>query len=306
MDKFTKIPLMFASFLLYSLFFAHATMAIKVLSYNICWECMSGSSEGSAGKLGQNCIKITKNKINFTTCAENIATQIDNFSEYYGGANNSFDFVGLQESKDWQTLYKLSPALSKLKAVEGKVISLYDGNKYTLEKAINSQFEPGRPIQILIFKEKVIFVNLHAPHASSYPKQSLKQYLENKLSSALKLGLNDDKKIDELREHRIIVVGDFNDHHSSLFNDLQKGEFAPFREARLTTPVFLPYVDKNDLLSCCSQSIPYKHPPRFLSDYILDSKPKKSMKSIRLKVPSNYDYDLISSDHLPIIYKTIE
>ena len=288
------------SALVFGLLWTTTASAIKVLSYNVCWECMSHSSTGTAGLLGETCTWTTKNNVKITICGNNIAKQIDNISHHYG-ADIPFDFVGLQEAKNWENLQQVSKALKNLKVVPYKVVSFYDGNKYNLQKTINTEFEPGRPIQILIFKEGIIFVNLHAPHLK---KGSLRQYIEDKLSSALISKLTN-TEIGALKNFRIIVVGDFNDHSSSLYNDNLNGQyFVPFRKAHLLTPVFFSPDKKEEILSCCKTAIPYPKPPKFTSDYIFDSKPKSEFKSVRLKVPSNYDYDLPSSDHLPIIYKT--
>jgi hypothetical protein len=275
---------------------------------------MSNAKTGSAKALGQQCPYNAKNP-KLTICADNIAKQIDNISKEYGGLSTPFDFVGLQENENWQQLKENSAALKDLTTAGGNgfAVSFYDGKKYSKPQIIESKFESGRPVQILIFKENIIFVNLHAPHTAAYKGSTLKKYLEEKLSSILSQKIS---KIDALKNHRIIIVGDFNDHHSSLFDDdKNKKYFVPFRNAGLLTPVYLaspapwnPPILKEEMLSCCSTQVPYNKKKLMPSDYIFDSKEKTpaNFKSIRLKVPSVYDYNLPTSDHLPIIYKTTE
>ena len=42
---------------------------MKILSYNISWECMTNSSQGSAGSLGKLCVD--------DVCLENVASYIN-------------------------------------------------------------------------------------------------------------------------------------------------------------------------------------------------------------------------------------
>jgi endonuclease/exonuclease/phosphatase family metal-dependent hydrolase len=279
---------------------ASSNEGIKVLTYNICWECLSNSSSGTAGNLGKQCLWTKKNNVKVTTCAVNMANTIDETSAHYGGLQRPFDFVGLQEAKhSADALQRMSEALENLYVVDPNsgLLSFYNGAKYTLRHKISSSFSSGRPILILIFKEKFIFVNVHAPHI----KSNNRQFFEEKLSEALQSRLGKDE-IAALKDHRIIVVGDFNDHRNALTIDEKAGKyFVPFRNAGLMTPVFLENTD--DLGACCSTRIPYEKNKRLLKgDYIFDSVSKKDSSKFYLKVPSNYDYTKPGSDHLPVIY----
>jgi hypothetical protein len=269
---------------------------LKVLTYNVCYECMTNSSSGSAGALGKLCTFTTKDGVKVTSCAVNIAKAIDDISDYYGG-EHPYDFVALQENANWKELQKISKTLRKMEAINHKTNIFYNGDKYTLDTSINSQFEPGRPVQILVFKEGIIVVSLHAPHI----KSGLKNYIEEHLSKILQSKLSKER-IQSMANYEIIVTGDFNDHSYSIGAEEKKGNYlTPFKHAGLMTQVYL--MPTEDIGSCCSNLVPYPMKKTMMrGDYIFDSIKKDRLSSFRLKVPSTYKADLPHSDHLPIIY----
>jgi hypothetical protein len=296
-------------------FFAQTSFsaAIKVLTYNVCWECLSNSSKGSAGRLGALCNWTTKDDQNVTECSVNMAKTIDDASAAYGGSSIPYDFVGLQEAQHMEPFKEISAALKPLTMVDlnNSLVSFYDHNKYTLNKAIKGKFgaiqgsRGGRPILISIFNENIIFINLHAPHL----KTDIRTTIEDALSETLISSLTSEE-IKGLEHHRIIVTGDFNDHNGAIFVDEKNGqEFIPFRKAGIMTKVYL--ASENPVRTCCSNSVPYNSPrpessgaPRVLSqgDYVFDSEPKTSFTSFKKEVPTNYLVDIPQSDHLPVIY----
>lgn len=290
---------------------------MKVLTYNVCWECMTNSKTGSAKRLGQQCTYKTVNniantQIDATICAENMAKAIDEFDDYYGGNEAGYDFIGLQEAADWEKLKDLSHSLSKMTAVEMRTsiqqfVSFYNQDKYDLEKEINGALvderknaggkieqHADRLFQILIFKQPVIFVNVHNGHGDAFSRM----VVERKISAALKKVLTSDE-IEAKKNHRVIIVGDFNDHKNYFWPDQFKYglSYVPFRYADLLTPVFFLAEPQG---TCCSTKIPFGAKNLRVSDFILDSE-KIAPLSI-VEVPRNYDYASPKSDHLPVIF----
>ena len=162
------------------------------------------------------------------------------------------------------------------------MVSFYDP-KYTLLQAIKDEFAVGRPFQILIFKEDVIFINLHNDHSLQMPG------IESALSQSLTNNLHPNINIQDLTNDRIIVVGDFN------FGGSGTVTMQPFSNTIVQTTCTL----QNPAISCCDESVPTVHDPwhGFRSgDFIFDS------KSVSNPVePSKYDSTVALSDHLPVI-----
>ena len=81
-----------------------------VLSYNICWECMTNNHDntnlkGSASFLGAACFP-TKPRSKLTLCAKNIAQLLEKTSI---DPTVSLDFISFQEAARWKELVKNTP-----------------------------------------------------------------------------------------------------------------------------------------------------------------------------------------------------
>ena len=112
-----------------------------VLSYNICWQCMTNTPKGSAPTLGAECACTGEdpdtNGCARTVCAEHMARLIEETPADYGVAN--YDFVALQEASNWQALRGAAPStLGKMKAQAYRV----EGG---LEWAVVLWTAPGTP-----------------------------------------------------------------------------------------------------------------------------------------------------------------
>ena len=284
------------SFMIFSFLLSNSSFAIKVLTYNICWECMTGTGDqGSAKALGKICKFIPGKKK--TYCAENIAEEIDSIYEHYNseiyassGSIEPWDFVGMQEAKNIESLDS-ALSLQSLKKVSGSGLSTLYNPNYTLQRTLYGRITSGRPVQVLIFSN-IIFINLHAPHN---PKASL---IEQKIGEAFKNRKNklSQSDIDKLKNHRIIVVGDFNDHDGIFWKNQKKyNPFRPLRAIGIDTPVYLPGEPPK---SCCSTKVPLNR-VTLVGDYIFDSTINTDFK---FKVPSLYNKNTPKSDHLPVVY----
>ncbi len=254
---------------------------IKVLTYNICWECMTGKNA-----MGRHCPLVAGHATQ-TVCTTNIADMLKNADSHYEG----IDFIALQEASRFTELDVLIPSMMpKFKKTHHKSgpedqVTFYNHAKYNLEKEIVSEFSSGRPYQILIFKEKIIFVNLHNPHLD--PKKNPASYMEEKLSEGLTQKLTS-AEIKSLQGFRIILAGDFNDSDNLL------RVLTPFKGAGISTQVSLKVV--NPPKTCCSHTLSTGHSGTY--DYVLDS---NAAVPLLFEVPKGYDPTTPKSDHLPVM-----
>lgn len=301
MKKYTLIPLLFLSLSLWSACnsidnkenkddddVVVTTDSLLVLSYNVCFNSMTHNGTiGSAKDLGAKCIW-DPNDTNITICAEHIAQLIDGLPGQYAFAE--IDLIGLQESSKWQALQKAAPqTLAKMSALITKqekeyAATFYNPNKYTLQDSMSGDLDQGRPFQISIFKEGVIFINLHNGHGSRFSYNLISSALSNKLMERL-----DEAAIAALKNYRIIVVGDFN----QIKNYYPQLVFKPFKNAGLSTEVELA---NSQPISCCDTDGDMPWSGNLVGDFIFDSK-----HAAKPEVPSNYNADELQSDHRPVV-----
>jgi hypothetical protein len=203
------------------------------------------------------------------------------------------------------------------------LITLFNKHYYTLLKTISSFFIKGRPIELLIFRENIIFINLHAPHDFGNDYTEIKKIIkpsDNSLNDKFKLiktkikeMLREAKKFieDELLifykskfikseeakslskflkfdNYRIIIAGDFNSEiHSSI---LKLNEFN------------LNFYNQTPIGTCCyKKKGDDEYGGKF--DHILDSYNKDfKFFTIPFKIQDKYKSDKKNymSDHLPV------
>jgi exonuclease III len=202
---------------------------ILVLSYNICFQAMCNDSSGSAYELGKSCTWIVEDKL--TICAQNMADFIDGAPTTLKYSN--FDFVGLQEANKArylqtaasQSLAKLEMKHSKTNATNGghamQMASFYNPTKYKLIEYLPSQFNSrttDRPFHILILEdistnEKIIFINVHAPHGGSENTKHPGHYYSSfdTVSYDLSAAAQSMSQFDASINYKIIMTGDFNE-----------------------------------------------------------------------------------------------
>jgi endonuclease/exonuclease/phosphatase family metal-dependent hydrolase len=257
---------------------------VGVLTYNICWECMTNSSKGSAGALGAVCHPITPGSL-ITTCAQNIAKLFEDIV----AAGQHLDIVGLQEATRWQELIAQAPhSLGTMKVAQQKkgraeIVTLYNDTHLTLESAVYDILEPGRPLQILIFREGLIFINLHQGHDKNI------ENLTGLLSAKLQHAIPEKEERRLLNHFRIIATGDFNDHHTPL----RFTRFQPFAGAGINTTIKV----KTPLKTCCDVKTTNAHwNGGHYGDYVLDS-----VEAEANLIPQQYNYQGLYSDHLPVL-----
>lgn len=194
---------------------------IKILSYNISWESMSG--EKHDWPLCSNNIDNNHPKHN-SICVGNIGKVIE---------ENTSDFVVLQEAADYKILMKESPRLKnmnyKLHKSGKDVVITFWNNKFKLHKYIFGEFEHGRPWLATIFSNGLCLINVHLGHYQSldvYKKLNhMIKYINSQFISSIK---------------RYIISGDFNYDIKKFSND---------NNFILDNQKF--YYNKKHILTCC-------------------------------------------------------
>uniref|UniRef100_A0A6C0CAT3 Endonuclease/exonuclease/phosphatase domain-containing protein n=1 Tax=viral metagenome TaxID=1070528 RepID=A0A6C0CAT3_9ZZZZ len=171
---------------------------MKVLTYNISWESMTGRRTDWPFCNNNN---DPSNSRHYMHCVENIATMIDN--------NGPYDFIGLQESANYKLLIKQSATLQTMKFKAHKsgpedMVSFWDPIKHTLVDSVSGQFQSGRPWSALFFEDNICFLNVHAGH---YNFIDLTRHLL-KVVMLLEKHVEKSKKVKP--DFRIIMAGDFN------------------------------------------------------------------------------------------------
>lgn len=172
---------------------------MKILTYNISWEAMTGSPYGSAGDLGRQC----GNNI----CFNNVIKYIKKIP---------LDFIALQEcARSDEIIKELNHEnYNYFKNKNGKetILTLYK-KKYELLDFKKGYFTKGRPYHALYFKN-FIFVNLHYLGASNTEKVSIIEKFKfldknKKIILAGDFNLNFNYCDEIIYENKKIIIGDF-------------------------------------------------------------------------------------------------
>lgn len=300
-------------------------MSLNIFTWNISWECMSGTGDkGSAKILGKKCSDATTGHINGkgpTICLNNVVDIINSLC--------NIDIIALQESKYWDIIYsKINN--NKLKYIHSKydfvdLVTFYNYTKINIIAIkcgiLNTDPKDIRPYHIIFCYDKInnkfiIFINLHNGHSFD------KDYLEKKLSDINKIMLinkyssnlnykncqnylNDN--IDEIlsfynKNPYIIAAGDFNDAGYNFFYGLN-----PFKYISKIHLINSIIINSNNIIppnTCCDinplsqnkKSYDIKNYSKY-GDYILFS---ENFKTIVNNQVYTLDNNKLYSDHLPV------
>lgn len=281
---------------------ALAQEALTVLSYNVCWQCMSQRRYGLQGQCLDKTVTHAGVSVQTTSCAEAMGKGIDSYATRY-------DFVGLQEASNWQDFAVLAPGtLGAMTGIEGRsgpeyMVSYYDPARFTHQfRQIEGDIGSGRPIMINLFTDTkgqgYTFVNIHNCHAGcGFPA------LEQAIDAAVRKDLDGSggayAEISQfIAGSRIIVTGDFNE---ASYTETGKGTVAwqPFRDVSIGTSTSV----RDAPTTCCSTVVPWDCGTTGVvsygcrpGDYVFDS-----ATVAQPKVPDGYDDAVPQSDHKPVI-----
>jgi endonuclease/exonuclease/phosphatase family metal-dependent hydrolase len=240
---------------------------VKVLTYNVSWQSMTGNKTNWILCNNKN---DESNNRHFTKCIRNIANLID--TNGYG-----LDFIALQEASNYKILIDMSETLKNMKYLVAKsgleeVITFWNPEKYCLKKYYNGEFKKGRIYQVLLFNNDIIFINIHSEH---YKYDVLIKKLDKILEDIFNFNKSD--KLNILKhKYRIVIAGDFN-------NEIEK-------KINLNNINFYTH---DNLNTCCYNTFLYKF------DHVIDSK----AKPLYAKIPK---VNKLTSDHLPLLVELID
>lgn len=255
--------------------------SIKIISYNISWESMSGSVKDWT--LCSNNTNPNNPKHN-SVCVNNIAQvfQQDFLNSISKYNNNDIDFITLQESSDFKKLIELSPQLKKMNYEAHNssldVITTFWMPKYKLLHTIKGEFEKGRPWMATIFnngnngnngKNIICLINVHFGH---YKYNEEYRKMEKMLFT-----IKEEILIQKYIVNRFIISGDFN-YNIKEFGNSNKNII-------INGTKF--YYNPKNILTCCIKR--KKH-----YDHIIDS----MAKPINIIIPK---VKYMASDHKPIL-----
>lgn len=277
---------------------------LHVLTYNVCWECMTGSASGSAGVLGERCGKAGATP---TPCLVQAAKNVDATIEQIAGPDG-VSLVGIQEASRWRDLQKASKFLSGMSVLYDKLhaeeIALFFSSFLDLQ-----WFRLGsvskRPLQVALFhhrqlpRSKLLVVHLHNHHGD----KGTKEVIQKSLRAIPEL----ETLVDSLPEDTVILcLGDWNDPQGSIpgFAPFERFRQSPIRKKQVTYMGSLPK-------SCCSTK-PNDHSRSRVGDYVLSSPPsspalnKVSLTALKeaSQVARGVPWLLDASDHFPV-YATV-
>ena len=252
---------------------------MRILSYNISWECMTNSSQGSAGRLGQKC----KDDV----CLKNVS----NYLNFVNKKIDYLDFILLQEAANYNKLFGNIDNFDKkydyISSRSGReyMVTCYK-KKYKLIKSIKGSFVSGRPYHILVFKD-LILINLHYCGYNNLVQRHICDIQKEFSSKYNSLG--------DIKNKQIIIGGDFNypiykyKSFFQLHTDQNLIYFKPFNQ--IERYVFVKNVPK----TCCSTSVNDDKKMHSIGDFIMTEK-----KSTTNKIYYRNIIKGLSSDHMPI------
>lgn len=296
---------------------------IKILSWNICFECMTNKNLGSAGWLGHICKPVSLGS-NITICAQNIINCINNSQHY--------DIIGFQEASRW---YEIIPKtyLKDYSYVHSTInkeemITIYNPKRFILEAyKINNDIYNGRPYQILFLKdintqENIICINIHNEHSNN--KDKIIDQLCNDINKIFIVNHTPSIKYEIKNAHTITSLSDISTYlkEKTLFNIILFGDlndsltlnlwngFIPFAKSKINqlNQIHVNSASVMPPLTCCFNGInSLKHTSP--CDYILISNNMKYTQNNTIldeytknMYPANF-HELNTkgtSDHAPI------
>lgn len=250
---------------------------IRVLSYNISWESMTGNK-----KKWMLC-SVNDDKSHpkhFSVCVNNISGVIE---------ENESDFVCLQEAMDYEKLIKESPRLGKMKYEHHKsgldnMVSFWKP-KYKLLYCLKGEFEEGRPWMATIFHNGVCLINVHFGHYDDKGEfemlekmfKDVKQGIDMKEKENNVKNVNKQSKNNKQNVNRYIISGDFNYDIKKFGDD----------KCKIILDGMTFYHNPRKLISCRLKR--WCH-----YDHVIDSK----AKPMDVMIP---DVHHMASDHKPIL-----
>lgn len=309
-------------------------MSIAILTWNVCWGCMSAdvtsSGDISSKTLAEKCRDEKKKNSNSHVCLINVSNAID---------KNNYDFIGLQEATNWGEIRDMfntdkeyyiihhKVPVIKVRGVYEDIVTIYNSTKFKILYAFvgNCVNTDGRPYQILVFQDikntlnHFIIINIHAPH--NWNKTQLEHFLSDAIKkNGIDLSNNSYKSFYNLEDDKlyklvdittkiktinpfVVAMGDFNDHgHGKFWEGI-----IPFRRAGLDNLKDIEIkTNKEPPKSCCVGRNSLRNTTNIddlYGDYVLIDTKKLNYINEN-QILSNFEINADkypTSDHLPVI-----
>jgi exonuclease III len=238
---------------------------IKLLTWNISYQAMRGIHSKTV-----DATVCMNNGINM--CQNNVLDKIASIP--------NLDFVLLQEPvlSEFENNTKWNKLLDSYGYIHHKsgkedMITMYNKYKYTVSVTKGGEFEYGRPFQMTIFKpvikgnEKIIIVNLHAPHQELYYLQKLNLFN---------------------LDYPIIIGGDFN---NSIINDIEINGINFKNESSIV----------KQINTCCDNTLNGLDGKQCFDHILINNK----VKYRKVEYPILSIDNIKHSDHLPVYAELI-
>ena len=249
---------------------------LSVCSYNIYWKIMDIEKSPLLNKMSRTDILLHQ---------KNILHNIYYLHNYYNPfvycfqeAANISEITKIFDQKEFTYHIGLSEPEN--------ILTIWNKTKLDIKLIFDSEFEPGRPFTLLLFKNKIekyyfILINIHAGHNINTFETIFKP-IQNIIDNNL-------KKIIKYNVKRIIIAGDFN---RNINEELISNNILNLNINNIIF-TFKPLINKNK--TCCSlQGYGFK----YNYDNVLDSFDAPIITHLLKNEPW---YKPLSSDHLMIL-----
>lgn len=250
---------------------------ISVFSYNVFWKIMKSTNSPLIKSIGTN--KLHKLKSNILLNISNVKKYYNPFIYCFQESESAEDIIKLFETSEYE--YHLAYSESE------HILTIWQHNIFKKIFLIESEFEPGRPFVIFIFKDLrfdnyFLLTNIHSGHNKN-TIESIFNPIQKSINLKKKIFLKYDIK-------RIIIVGDFNrDIGEQII--LEPNKFKLLLNSKKYN--FIPLQTENK--TCCNIK-GYAHNKNY--DQIIDSYRKPILSHCLNK---ELWYISESSDHLAIL-----
>ena len=297
---------------------------LKILSWNICWECMTEKPPAdwaSAKALANECAITT------TACLTNAVRLID---------NDKYDIIGLQEAARYNDIIDKSANLQMMGCIhhaeytngntvdlttfynkeQFKVLAVKVGNIGNIKK-VNTH---GRPYHIIFLQhirtsDKYIIINLHNGNTYLYTKDHLETILSTDINNLYIVNPSDTRSDFKNIQNETtsdgatlfsntfytIVLGDFNDRGENYWKQLQPFKHTTFQNLKSIVVSSI----KKPPVTCCTGKDSVRTTggdmDNLIGDYILIDNNLKYIKNNEIvDYFTQHSAKELSSDHKPV------
>jgi len=260
------------------IFDANKQRKLKIMSWNLCWGCVTeNENDKTARKLANKCKRMGNYR-----CLANIIKVL---------TEKQYDIIALQEASNWKNINKKLVDYDHVHSISGNedMLTFYNPDRLKYLKHIEGEVEYGRPFQFILFKDRntghyLLFINLH--NGQGVRKRQLQQILMDTF---------EDEFIHTTKiRFASIIAGDFNDRDYNYWQGI-----------RLNNEIILSCATKPPK-TCCTGYISirtlYNNSDNLIGDYILIDREKMRFVEKNRVVPHfKWDGDVFpTSDHLPV------